>query len=111
MLFQNENLSRQVSIKTLEPDFSSLALAEWSNSPEEWFLHSTGIFFTFDAKKALSTSILRTSTKSDTSSKLFPKDDLLEIESVEAIPPLESKSRQKIDEDFLQANFKIQYAI
>ena len=82
-----------MNIKTLKPNCSSVALAESSNCPGDWLLHSTGILYTFDANKALVTSIVETS--SELSSKDAP---------VEAISPLESKSRKEIDEETLEEN-------
>lgn len=56
-------------------------------------MYPTGILYTFDAKKALVSSIF------ETSSELSPTDD-----SVEAISPSESKSQKEIEKGTLEEN-------
>ena len=100
------------NIKTLKPDCKkpdcekpdSITLAEWSSEPKDWLLNSTGICFTFDAKKALVTSIFETSSESESSSESSTEDDFLKKDSVEVISPSESGSQKQIDEKIVKAN-------
>ena len=51
-MFQNENIRLPATISSLEPDCSSINVAETSDKPKDWLLHPTGFVFQFDAEKA-----------------------------------------------------------
>ena len=48
-IFQNKNIRLPATISSLEPDCSSINLAEKSNQPKDWLLHPTGCVFQFHA--------------------------------------------------------------
>ena len=56
-IFQNENKIPGIgsrlpaNISSLRPDYNFINVAEKSNQPKYWLLHSTGYVFQFDAQK------------------------------------------------------------
>ena len=51
IIFQNKKNSRVNSLGTLRPDYSTIDAAKFSDQPQDWLLHPTGITFEFDVKR------------------------------------------------------------
>ena len=69
-IFQNKNIRLPATISSLEPDCSSINLAEKSNQPKDWLLHPIGYVFQFNAQKTQKPAlpVFHSISDSDTSS-------------------------------------------
>ena len=77
-IFQNKKNRRVNSLGILRPDCSALDAAEFSDDPQDWLFHPTGITFHFDAKKCIHSD---SDTDSDTKSIPFGSDSDFDTDS------------------------------